>query len=212
MPAVWVFINANQHVQQEIQEQIRLMESHVAGLRTQNLTPHLIIENDPILRLLAVELAVLLYTKQAQQLHVAKMQSAFTRCLVRMWSPSPVKMLMYRGTLTSQIDQPYYPLYRHICLTKDWDERRATLLAMREEKLRNAYDFVMSPVHRIESDKAQFSESRIESEHGDLCCVVLTRCTSQELPLEQVFDAFSFFMTNMEIVIFEQLGHAMHAS
>eukprot|EP00644_Phytophthora_capsici_P006344 jgi/Phyca11/556702/estExt2_Genewise1Plus.C_PHYCAscaffold_940038 len=57
---------------------------------------------------------------QTQQLHVAKMQSALSCCLT---------------------DQEYYPLYSPIKLTKDSAERRATLLAMRDQKIHNALQF-----------------------------------------------------------------------
>ncbi|EGZ12105.1 hypothetical protein PHYSODRAFT_286925 [Phytophthora sojae] len=103
--------------------EIRLLESRAALLRTQNLPAHLVVERDPILRPLAQELAVLRYANQAQQLHVAKMQSALSRAL---------------------IDQPYYPLHSRICLSRDWSERRSTLLGMQDDKLRRAYEFVIA--------------------------------------------------------------------
>jgi hypothetical protein len=76
--------------------------------------------------------------------------------------------------------------------------------------LRSAYDFVMSRTHLADVGKTQFSENRFENDQGDLCCVrfdtvQFSGCGS----LEQVFDALSFFMTNMEIIISEQLGHGM---
>ncbi|KAL4172128.1 hypothetical protein KRP22_007302 [Phytophthora ramorum] len=107
------------HAEQKdmLEREICLLESGVAVLKTRNLPAHLVVEEDPILRPIAVELTALLYAKQKQQLHVAQMQSALSTCI---------------------IDQPYYPLYSRICLTKSWSERRATLLAMRRQKLRGA--------------------------------------------------------------------------
>ncbi|KAH7462117.1 uncharacterized protein KRP23_13977 [Phytophthora ramorum] len=179
------------HAEQKdmLEREICLLESGVAVLKTRNLPAHLVVEEDPILRPIAVELAALLYAKQKQQLHVAQMQSALSTCI---------------------IDQPYYPLYSRICLTKSWSERRATLLAMRRQKLRGAYEFVMSATRPVDPFKIQFSENRFENEHGDMCCI---RFDTVHYPgvasLQQVFDALSFFMTNMEIVISEQLGHVM---
>lgn len=69
-------------LQEHLGMEIRLLESRAALLRTQNLPAHLVVERDPILRPLAQELAVLRYANQAQQLHVAKMQSALSRALV----------------------------------------------------------------------------------------------------------------------------------
>uniref|UniRef100_H3HEB0 AAA+ ATPase domain-containing protein n=1 Tax=Phytophthora ramorum TaxID=164328 RepID=H3HEB0_PHYRM len=126
------------HAEQKdmLEREICLLESGVAVLKTRNLPAHLVVEEDPILRPIAVELAALLYAKQKQQLHVAQMQSALSTCI--------------------------------------------------------------------------FSENRFENEHGDMCCI---RFDTVHYPgvasLQQVFDALSFFMTNMEIVISEQLGHVM---
>ncbi|KAG2812229.1 hypothetical protein PC112_g15265 [Phytophthora cactorum] len=105
------------HVDQKemLEEEIRLLESGVAVCKTRGLPPHLIVEDDPILRPIAVKLAALMHEKQLQQNHVAKIQSTLSRCL---------------------IDQPYYPLYTRICLPKDWNERRNTLLAIRKSKQR----------------------------------------------------------------------------
>ncbi|KAG6610610.1 uncharacterized protein IUM83_06588 [Phytophthora cinnamomi] len=148
-------------LKERLGKEIRLLESEVALLTTRNLPAHLVVEGDPILRPLALELAALQYTRQAHQLHVAKMQSALSRGL---------------------IDQPYFPLYSRICLTKDWNERRSTLQRMRDQKLRRAYEFVMSTSHLTNSGAVS---------------------------LQQVFDGLSFFMVNMEIIISEELGHVM---
>ncbi|KAG1693998.1 hypothetical protein DVH05_022016 [Phytophthora capsici] len=172
-----------------LEEEIRLLESGVAVCKTRRLPLHLKVEEDPILRPLALKLAALLFDKLRQQSYVATIQATLSRCL---------------------LDQPYYPLYSHICLTKDWNERRKTLLAMREAKLRNAYDFVMSRAHLTDPLKTHYSENRFENEQGDLCCV---RFDTIQFPgvasLQQVFDALSFFMINMEIIISEHLGHVM---
>ncbi|GMF31247.1 unnamed protein product [Phytophthora fragariaefolia] len=122
-----------------------------------------------------------------QQLHAAKIQSALDRCLT---------------------DQQYYPLYSHISLTKDCAERRATLLAMRDDKIRAALEFVMGVDQLNDPRKKQFSHHQFENEHGDLCCI---RFDTIQFPgvksLEQVYDALSFYKNNMEIIITEELGH-----
>ncbi|KAG7390804.1 Katanin p60 ATPase-containing subunit A1 [Phytophthora pseudosyringae] len=172
-----------------LEKEIRLLESGLAVCKTRGLPSHLIVEKDPILRPLAVKLGALMYSKEIQQNYVATVQSTLSRCL---------------------IDQSYYPLYTRICLTKDWNERRNTLLSMRETKLRNGYDFVMSRARLVDPLKTHFSENRFENEQGDLCCV---RFDAIHFPgvasLQQVFNALSFFMTNMEIIISEQLGHVV---
>ncbi|OWZ21202.1 hypothetical protein PHMEG_0004272 [Phytophthora megakarya] len=79
---------------------------------------------------------------------------------------------------------------------------------MRDEKLRNAYNFVMDPRHYIEPGKAQYSDERFETAEGDFCGV---RFETVQFPgvksLQQVFDAAVFYLTNMEISITERLGH-----
>ncbi|KAI9988810.1 hypothetical protein PInf_022394 [Phytophthora infestans] len=172
-----------------LEREIRLLESGVAVCKTRGLPPHLLVDEDPVLRPIAVKLAGLLCAKQLQQNHIAKIQSTLSQCLM---------------------DQPYHPLYTQICLTKDWKERRYTLRAMRESKLRDGYDFVMSRSHLVDPFSSHFSEDRFETEQGDLCCV---RFDIIHFPgvasLQQVCDALAFFMTNMEIVISEQLGHVV---
>ncbi|GMF61609.1 unnamed protein product [Phytophthora fragariaefolia] len=97
-----------------------------------------------------------------------------------------------------------------IYLTKDWNERRWTLVGMRDEKLRRGYEFVMSSARLTDSDATRFSENRFENDQGDLCC---TSFDTIQFPgvgsLQQVFDASSFFMANMEIIISEQLDLVM---
>ncbi|GMF20282.1 unnamed protein product [Phytophthora lilii] len=167
--------------------EIRLLESGVAVLRTRSLPPHVALQKDPILRPAAAEYAALLYSMRTQQLQVAKMQSALSRCLT---------------------DQHYYPLYSLISLSKDWNERRATLMAMRDQKIRTALDFVMGLERPHETMKKQFSLNQFENDQGDLCCVRFdTTLFPGVKSLQQVFDALSFYKNNMEIIISEQLGH-----
>ncbi|RLN27316.1 hypothetical protein BBO99_00003580 [Phytophthora kernoviae] len=170
----------------KLNDEIRFLESGVAVLMTRGLPTSLMLQQDPILLPVVEQHAGLLYAMQAQQLRVAKMQSALSRCL---------------------IDQQYYPLYSRICLSKDWNQRRATLLEMREKKLRVALDFVMSQANSSDPNKAQFSENKFETAGGHLCCI---RYEAVQFPgvdsLQQVFNALWFFMTNMEIVISEKLG------
>ncbi|KAL3658967.1 hypothetical protein V7S43_016105 [Phytophthora oleae] len=171
---------------EKLEEEIRVLESGVAVLQTRGLSPQLILQKDPVLRPMADKYSALMYSMHTQQLHVAKMQSALSCCLS---------------------DQEYYPLYSHIKLTQDCTERRATLLAMRDQKIRNALQFVMGLGN--DTDPLQkLSENQFENDDGDLCCV---RFESIQFPgvksLQQVYDALSFYKNNMEIIISEQLGH-----
>ncbi|ETI33079.1 hypothetical protein L914_19413 [Phytophthora nicotianae] len=171
----------------KLEEEILLLESGVAVLKTRGLPPQLLLQKDPLLRPVAVEFSTLMYSINTQQLRVAKMQSALSQCLT---------------------DQQYYPLYSHIKLTKDWKERRGTLLAMRDQKIRNALNFVMGPGGINDAMKKQSSQNQFENEEGDLCCVLFDTIQFPGVKsLQQVYDALSFYKNNMEIIITEQLGH-----
>ncbi|KAF4128841.1 hypothetical protein GN958_ATG21958 [Phytophthora infestans] len=133
------------------------------------------------------EIAQLSQTARKQHLQIAKAQSAISRCL---------------GV------QQSHPLYTRICLPKDWDQRRAKLVSIREEKLRNAYDFVMDPRRYIDPVKAQYSDERFETADGDFCGVRFETVQFPEVEsLQQVYDAAMYYLTSMEISITERLGH-----
>ncbi|RLN49027.1 hypothetical protein BBJ29_004342 [Phytophthora kernoviae] len=172
-----------------LEKEIQFLESGVAVRKTKGLSPQIMLQKDSVLRPVVVEHAALLYNMNTQQLHVAKMQAALSRCLV---------------------DQQFYPLYTHINLGKDQSERRAALVVMRGEKLRSALEFIMAPERLTDPFKPHFSENKFETADGDLCCV---RYETVQFPgvdsLEQVVDAMLFYKTNMEFIITEQLGHIM---
>lgn len=161
------------------------MESGVAVLKMRRASPQVALQRDPVLRPVAAEYSALLYATRTQQLHVAKMQSALAQCLT---------------------DQQHYPLYSRISLTKDWAERRATLLALRDVKIRAALEFIVGPGRVNDPMKRQFSQNQFENQHGDLCSV---RFDTIQFPgvksLQQVYDALSFYKNNMEIIVSEEL-------
>ncbi|KAF4323517.1 hypothetical protein BBO99_00006846 [Phytophthora kernoviae] len=105
-------------------------------------------------------------------------------------------------------DQQSYPLYTRICLSKDWNQRKAKLVEIRDQKLRSAYSFVMDPRRYVDPDKTRYSDERFETAQGDFCGVRLeTVQFSGVKSLQQVYDAVVYYLTNMEISITEQLGH-----
>ncbi|GMF47253.1 unnamed protein product [Phytophthora fragariaefolia] len=81
-------------------------------------------------------------------------------------------------------------------------------MAIREGKLRNAYNFVMDPRRCVDVDKTTYSDELFESPEGDFCGL---RFETVQFPgvksLQQVYDAAVFYLTNMEISITERLGH-----
>ncbi|KAF1791662.1 hypothetical protein GQ600_12045 [Phytophthora cactorum] len=138
---------------------------------------------DPELQQVEMENGKLSQTARKQHLEVAKGQSAMR-------------------------DPAISPTYTRICLPKDWGKRRNKLVSIREEKLRNAYDFVMDPRHYVDPAKAQYCDERFETTEGDFCGV---RFETVQFSWSQVtpasYDAAVYYLTNMEISITECLGH-----
>ncbi|KAL3660334.1 hypothetical protein V7S43_014488 [Phytophthora oleae] len=173
--------------QSALQLEIERLESQVAVLKTRSLPPEEAAKADPVLQRREAENVALTSVLRHQQLHVANAQSLLSRCLG---------------------DQHTHPLYTRIRLTKDWPERRATLRAIRSEKLRNAFEYIMARSSHSQPEKMQLSDERFESAQGDLCCVRFETIHFRGVEsLEQVYNALIFYLTNMEISISERLGH-----
>ncbi|KAI9981086.1 hypothetical protein PInf_010495 [Phytophthora infestans] len=122
---------------------------------------------------------------------------------------STAKWKVLSNTIKSQQlgrTQYLHPLHSRIRLGKNWGERRATLMAMRESKLKGAYDYVMAR-SRFATDSHDSNE-QYETDEGDICFVGNTVVKFPGVQsLEQVFEALCFYLTNMEISISETLGH-----
>ncbi|KAG6610674.1 uncharacterized protein IUM83_06567 [Phytophthora cinnamomi] len=101
----------------------------------------------------------------------------------------------------------HHPLCTYIHLTKNWHDRRRTLLGVRERKFRDAYEYITARTHST-SSASYSSDDRFETASGDVCAVLFQ---SVELPgvksLKQVYDAVVFSVNNAEISISERLGH-----
>ncbi|GMF25800.1 unnamed protein product [Phytophthora fragariaefolia] len=173
--------------QSALQREVERLESQVAVLRSRSLPPEEAARADPALQRREAENAALSSVLRHQQLHVANAQSLLSRCL---------------GV------QHTHPLYTRIRLSRDWPERRATLRAIRAEKLRNAYEYILARSSHAQPEKMQLSDDRFESPGGDLCCVRFETVHFRGVEsLEQVYNALIFYLTNMEISISERLGH-----
>ncbi|RLN56885.1 hypothetical protein BBJ29_002699 [Phytophthora kernoviae] len=104
--------------------------------------------------------------------------------------------------------QQSHPLYTRICLPKDWGRRQAKLMGIYEQKIRNAYNFVMDPKRYVNPTTAHYSDERFETAQGDFCGVHLETVQFPGVKsLQQVYDAAVYYLTNMEISITERLGH-----
>ncbi|GMF31515.1 unnamed protein product [Phytophthora lilii] len=81
-------------------------------------------------------------------------------------------------------------------------------MAVREQKLRNAYDFLMAPGRFVDPEKPHTSDQRYETADGDICSVHLEAMHFPGVDsLEQVWEALLFHYNTIEIGITERLGH-----
>ncbi|KAL4129377.1 hypothetical protein PRIC2_005385 [Phytophthora ramorum] len=117
-------------------------------------------------------------TTRNQQLELAKAQSLVSRNLD---------------------DHRLHPLYTYIRLPKDWGERRATLMGIREEKLRSAYDYVQ------DSCQVDYATChRYETENGDFCCTIDETIKFVGIEsLQQVFDVLVSYVGDIGTNIFK---------
>ncbi|GAB9477906.1 hypothetical protein Gpo141_00015094, partial [Globisporangium polare] len=123
---------------------------------------------------------------QYQQLSFARVQSAFG------------------ASVTSQNNIPFGTF---IHLDRDWNERHATLLAMKDEKMRSAQQYIAERSQFLDRSVAFAEGSRFVSPAGDLCALRFDVIPFEGIrSVKQVFDALLFYGLNMEISISEMLG------
>ncbi|KAG7377490.1 hypothetical protein PHYPSEUDO_011544 [Phytophthora pseudosyringae] len=172
---------------QKLQREVQRLASELQELQIRSLAPEDAALLDPEVRQVVAENSHMLDLAKKQQLHVASAQSMLVECLG---------------------DQASHPLYTMICLTQDWNERQKTLMAVRKQKLRNAYDFLMAPGRFVDPDKPHTSDQRYETAEGDICSWHLEAMHFPGVEsLEQVWEALLFHYNNIEIGISERLGH-----
>ncbi|KAG2769092.1 hypothetical protein PC116_g7451 [Phytophthora cactorum] len=171
--------------EQSLKDEILQLQAKVAVLKTQGMPTGSAIAADPSLQESTAKWKVLTNTIKNQQLGVAEAQSLAMECTRTQYS---------------------HPLHSRIRLKKNWGERRATLVAIREDKLKTAYDYVMARSRYAAN--SQDSIEQYETDEGDICFVGKTVVRFPGVQsLEQVFEALCFYLTNMEISISERLGH-----
>ncbi|KAK1930865.1 hypothetical protein P3T76_013822 [Phytophthora citrophthora] len=172
---------------QKLRQEVQRLTSELQELEIRSLSPEDAALLDPVVQHAMAENNHMTAVAKNQQLHVASAQSMLVECLG---------------------DQDSHPLYTKICLSKDWNERKETLMAVREKKLRNAYDFLMAPGRFVDPDKPHTSDQRYETPEGDLCSWHLETMHFPGVEsLEQVWEALLFHYNTIEIGISERLGH-----
>lgn len=96
----------------------------------------------------------------------------------------------------------------YIRLGKTWHDRRATLLALKDKKLRDAHEYVMARAAMLDPLKPHVTDERFENAAGDYCCVRFEVMQFTGVSgVKQVYDALRFYLLNMEVMISETLGH-----
>ncbi|KAG3238506.1 hypothetical protein PI124_g16537 [Phytophthora idaei] len=172
---------------QKLRQEVQRLKSELQELHIRSLSPEDAALLDPAVQHVVAESNLMTTLAKNQQLNVASAQSMLAECL---------------GS------QESHPLYTKICLTKDWNERQKTLMIVRTQKLRNAYDFLMAPWRFVDSNKLHTSNQRYETSEGDICSWHLEAFHFPGVEsLEQVWEALLFHYNNIEIGISERLGH-----
>uniref|UniRef100_K3X388 START domain-containing protein n=1 Tax=Globisporangium ultimum (strain ATCC 200006 / CBS 805.95 / DAOM BR144) TaxID=431595 RepID=K3X388_GLOUD len=118
-------------------------------------------------------------------------------------------MATAQSVLSGYLNRDYIsPLNDCIRLGTDWDERRKTLLAMKEQKITNAYEYIAARSKFLDPLKPHVSDEQFENAQGDYCCVRFDTIQFESVKsVKQVFDAFVSYLKSMEVSITERLGN-----
>ncbi|TYZ67720.1 hypothetical protein PybrP1_003469, partial [[Pythium] brassicae (nom. inval.)] len=103
------------------------------------------------------------------------------------------------------------PFGSTIRLGKDWNERRATLLGMKDQKLRDACRYMAERALYLDQFQPYNDTSRFINADGDYCLLLfdVLPFDDDSVSVKKVFDALLFYFTNMEISITEMQGDLM---
>jgi WASH complex subunit 7 len=92
-------------------------------------------------------------------------------------------------------------------LTKDWDQRRAMLLGMKDQKIHEAHRFLIERTRHLDLRKPSCEVSQFESENGDQCTLKIdVTHFAGVASVRQVFEALQFYFFNVEISFTEMTG------
>lgn len=110
--------------------------------------------------------------------------------------------------LATQISRVTSPIETYIHLTKDWDQRREALLAMKDQKIHDAHRFLTERTRHMNPFKSACEVSQFESDNGDLCVLKIDVTPFEGVKsVRQVFEAMQFYFFNVEISITEMSGN-----
>ncbi|TMW67264.1 hypothetical protein Poli38472_012380 [Pythium oligandrum] len=166
-------------------QEIYSLENHVAQLRHQLGAPTLM--DEQLLDEGYQQRRKMKETLQTQQLRLVGLQSLLARHI--------------NGQLVN-------PLHSFIHLGRDKQSRRDALLALRREKLQFCHQFIEERLRYIDCTQPYESTEHFVSECGDVHFVGAQVALFEGAhSVQQVYEALSFGLSNLEIALTEVIGH-----
>lgn len=197
-----------QESKEQLQDQIRHLEARAALLRQEQGL------EDP--KVTESKLALHADLREAvlhQDLIIANTQSAISGFVVRtccVYLSALVAPNRYVETRLPSIQnsRATSPLETYIHLTRDWNQRREALLAMKEKKIETAHRFLMERTRHMDPLKKCCEVSQFESDDGDFYTVKVDVTPFEGVKsVRQVFESLLFYFLNVEISITEISGN-----
>ncbi|KAF1327310.1 hypothetical protein FI667_g7679, partial [Globisporangium splendens] len=138
-----------------------------------------------------------------RDLVLASTQSALSGFMVRI-SSHVTFALFFTVRQNARVTSP---IETYIHLTKDWDQRRAALLAIKDQKIRDAHRFLIERTRHMDLRKPFCEVSQFEAENGDHCTIKIDVTHFEGVAsVRQVFEALQFYYFNLEITFTEVSG------
>lgn len=100
-----------------------------------------------------------------------------------------------------------FPFASYIRLGTDWNERHASLLAMKDDKIRDGCRYMAERTRFLEPCSAYKETKHFASANGNMCKFALEVVPFEGVTsVKLVFEALLFYLFNMEISVTEILG------
>lgn len=98
-------------------------------------------------------------------------------------------------------------MYSYIHLSSEWSARRECLVAMKDVKLARVHQFITARSSGMDLTKPHSSQQQFQGSDGSYNSVSFEVIQFEGVrSVQQVYDALSFYLYNMEISISERLG------
>lgn len=152
---------------------------------------------------------VLCHLLRRQQLEFATIRKMVTESTACVRSDISCYSIMQSLTWSAmQAIRGGSPIQRKIHLSHDLQDRRANLLGMKEEKIKDALEFLQTRLPDVDVGVPMDEEFRFESSEGDFyACQFTISQFEGTSSARHVYDQLIYYMCNAEISIAEKLGH-----